>query len=71
MKFIEIPATIRLIKGGEILQVFETVAPFDILYKDEDNRQGEKIYYRIEVEAEGIFLVTNPIFVIKKHGAGY
>jgi hypothetical protein len=58
---------IRLIRNGKIIKAFETVSPFDIAYQDEDNAKDGKIsYYRIEAQSEGVFAVTNPVFVRQK-----
>jgi hypothetical protein len=60
------PFNIKLIRNGKIIQTFEVISPFDISYQDEYIWKDRKIYYRIEAESKGIFLVTNPIFVTER-----
>lgn len=60
------PLKIKLIKNGGIIKTIETTSPFDISYQDEDNIDGEKKYYRLEIVSRDMFLVANPIFVKQK-----
>ena len=58
---------IRLIRDGKVIKVFETVSPFDIVYRDEDSAKiGGVSYYRIEAQTEGVLAVTNPVFLKQK-----
>jgi hypothetical protein len=57
------PFKIKLIRNGKIIETIETHSPFNISYKDEYNNKDKKSYYRIDLESEGIHLVTNPIFI--------
>ena len=41
-------------------------SPFKIDYKDDGDIGDRKFYYRLEISSEGLFLVTNPIFVSRK-----
>ncbi len=61
------PLKIRLIKNGVIIKTFEATSPFDISYEDENNEKDAKFYYRLEIESEGILVVTNPIFVVRQN----
>lgn len=56
---------IRLIRSGELLEVFEGSLPIEIDYEDKYFKPGRKIYYRIDVKGCGT-LVSNPIFVTFK-----
>jgi hypothetical protein len=53
---------IRLIRSGELLQVFEGSLPMEIDYEDKYFEPGQKVYYRIDARGCGA-LVSNPIFV--------
>ncbi len=54
---------VRIIKNGEVIKTFEEKPPIAISYIDESKSPSKKNYYRVEVESEGLLLVTNPIFV--------
>ena len=54
---------IKLIKDGQIIKVFEESCPFEIAYNDNSRGVNAKSYYRIDAEAQGLQLITNPIFV--------
>jgi hypothetical protein len=60
------PFKIKLIKNGSIINTIETTTPFDVSYQEENNGNDSKIYYRAQVESDGVLLVTNPIFVKQK-----
>lgn len=55
---------ILLIKNGLVLQIWEETAPFHIIYRDTENTQAGKSYYRFIVTSEDSSdkLLTNPIF---------
>ncbi|MBW1702148.1 MAG: hypothetical protein JRJ69_08860 [Deltaproteobacteria bacterium] len=53
---------IRLIRSGELLEVFDGSLPIEIDYEDKYFKPGRKIYYRIDARGCGD-LVSNPIFV--------
>ena len=57
--------TVRLIRSGEVIGRFEGDLPLEINFEDEFHKQGEKVYYRMDVHGYGT-LVSNPIFVICK-----
>jgi hypothetical protein len=57
------PIKIKLIKGGGVVKTFETASPFELVYIEEGKLENRKDYYRIEIESEGVFCVSNPIFV--------
>jgi len=54
--------TLRLIRNGEVVKVFETANPVMIQYLDE-GFSGGRAYYRLEMEAHGLQVITNPVFV--------
>ena len=56
---------IKLIRDGKIYKLFDAETPYDIIYTDEGAAVGTH-YYRIEVESDGLILVSNPIFVHRK-----
>ena len=53
---------VRLIRSGELLEIFEGSLPMKIDYEDKYFKPGRKIYYRIDARGCG-GLVSNPIFV--------
>jgi len=55
--------SIKLIRNGQVIKIFEVTAPFDIAFSDEDYRGKRKTYYRIEIGSENLQLISNPIFV--------
>lgn len=55
---------IDLIRNGIIIKSFETKAPFSVEYRDEYATDRPRNYYRVEVRAEGVQAITNPIFVL-------
>lgn len=58
----EKPVKVRLIRSGKLLETFDGTLPMKIDYKDDYFEQGQKIYYRLDVNGHGT-LVANPIFV--------
>jgi len=52
---------VRLIRSGVLIGTFEEKLPFQIEHVDQYSKQGEKIYYRIDIRGPGI-IVSNPIF---------
>ncbi len=57
------PCKIKLIKNGNIVDVFEINTPFNFSYIDKDIYRNGKSYYRIEAVSDGLQLITNPIFM--------
>ncbi len=57
-------AKIKLIRGGEIVKIFEQILPADIEYIDHDLPTGRN-YYRLEISGADCGIITNPIFVMK------
>jgi hypothetical protein len=56
--------TIRLIRNGEVVEVFAGETPLSIYYQDEYFEPDGKIYYRLDArDKKGRKLVSNPIFV--------
>ncbi len=56
--------SVRLIRDGEIIKTFHVTTPFDISFHDVYRRDDKiKSYYRLEIRAHGLLVVTNPIFV--------
>ena len=58
--------TITVIRSGEIIKVMGSTAPFAIDFEDNDIIKENKFYYRAEIRAEGLFVVTNPVFVSRE-----
>jgi len=58
--------TIKLVRGGEVIKIFETESPADFIFLDEQALVASKDYYRLEIQSEGLNLFSNPIFVKKK-----
>jgi len=56
------PVKVRLIRSGQVIQIFENKLPLQIEYIDSYYKPGEKIFYRIDVKGTGT-IVSNPIFV--------
>ncbi len=56
---------IRIIKNGQITRTLDGYSPLEIIYSDFE-QISEKSYYRIELQADNLVVVTNPIFVSKK-----
>jgi hypothetical protein len=54
--------TIRLIRGGELVQTFTGTTPMEIEYPDNNPPSGEKTYYRLMDQNE--HLVSNPVFMV-------
>ena len=57
------PIKLNLIRNGESLKVFDLTSPFDITCQDDGSPKGCKFYYRVEITAENLRVVSNPIFV--------
>jgi hypothetical protein len=55
--------TIQLIKDGTLLRVFEAVSPFDMSYVDAATSSPQKSYYRVQITAQDITVISNPVFV--------
>ena len=56
--------TVRLIRSGNLLEVFSAETPLSINFKDDFFEPGKKIYYRLDaINKKGRKLVSNPIFV--------
>jgi hypothetical protein len=55
--------TIQLVRNGVVIHDFETVSPFSLSYIDTGaHRQGTS-YYRLQIKARDLLVITNPIFV--------
>ncbi len=59
------PFKIKLIRDGEVIKTFESLAPCSLTYLDERAPTGKKYYYRLEIQGPDVVAVTNPIFVKK------
>ena len=57
---------IAIIKDGEIIKVMDVDTPFAIDFEDKDIAEKSKFYYRAEIKSEGLFVVTNPVFVTRR-----
>jgi hypothetical protein len=53
---------VRLIRSGELVQIFSGSMPLTIDYVDHFEASGKKVYYRVDVRGYGT-IVSNPIFV--------
>jgi len=60
------PIRIKLIRNGKIVKAFQVYSPFNVSYQDDYDGGGKRFYYRLEIQSQGLLLVTNPIFVVKK-----
>ncbi len=59
------PIKIKLIRGGEIIKIFEQHLPLEIEYID-NIESSDKTYYRLDITGpQGGKVFSNPIFVIK------
>ncbi len=59
---------VKIIRNGRILETHRMESPFRILHNDGSIAPG-KCYYRLEIRAPGVILISNPIFVEKEeHG---
>jgi hypothetical protein len=56
------PLKVRLVRAGELIEVFSGEMPLVIDYIDAFEAPGKKIYYRVDVKGYGT-IVSNPIFV--------
>jgi hypothetical protein len=54
--------TIKLIRDGKIIKLFEESAPFDIIYDDTGTYGNSMNYYRLEINSEGLIVISNPVF---------
>lgn len=53
-----------LIRQGRVMERFVATTPFELSFTDQTGlAPGEKTYYRLNLEASGGVIVTNPIFV--------
>lgn len=61
-------STVRavLLRDGEPVKNFQVETPFDIKFDDETLAREGRHYYRLELKSEGLFLVTNPVFVTRR-----
>jgi hypothetical protein len=57
---------IQLIKNGKLLNMFEVISPFHVVFEDTDRAPLGRSYYRVDAQGKGIHLITNPIFVKRK-----
>lgn len=65
------PVKIKLIKGGQLIKLYELITPADISFEDELFESDGKNYYRLEVYRNwNSILISNPIFVKKWKGSG-
>lgn len=55
------PLTVRLIRSGEVIKVYEGMTPLSISYRD--NSFPEKFYYRLDIGKGPHRILSNPIFV--------
>jgi hypothetical protein len=54
---------IKLIRNGEVINDFETLAPADITFLDAQAPATGNFYYRLEIHGPQLEAVTNPIFI--------
>ncbi|HEC68945.1 MAG TPA: hypothetical protein ENI31_01465 [Candidatus Omnitrophica bacterium] len=55
---------LKLIKNGKVIKESKIETPFSASFYD-CNVKKSKSYYRLEIKAKGLHLITNPIFVKK------
>ncbi|MEW6088960.1 MAG: hypothetical protein AB1498_11725 [bacterium] len=55
--------TVKLIKDGVIVKLYEVNSPFEVSYTDEYFYENKKSYYRLEINTPERVLVSNPVFV--------
>lgn len=55
--------TVRIIRGGELVQQSEETTPFSLEYQDNYFTEGEKTFFRIDIRGGIGSIVANPIFV--------
>lgn len=60
------PVKVRIIRNGVVTKIFETISPISLSYMEESGTPRDFDYYRIEIESQNLFVVTNPIFVRKR-----
>ncbi len=53
---------LKIIKNGKIIKEIQVEVPFFVSFYDYNLRRP-KSYYRLEIKAKGLHLITNPIFV--------
>jgi hypothetical protein len=53
---------VRLIRNGDLIEVFSGPLPLNIDYADTIEMPGKEIYYRVDMKGSGA-IVSNPIFV--------
>ena len=56
---------VRLIKNGMVIKTSRLQAPFVISYCDVKG-VDRRSYYRLDIQGEGVKVVTNPIFVTRE-----
>jgi hypothetical protein len=56
---------VKIVRNGRILETHRMESPFRILHND-GTIVPERCYYRLEVRAPGVLLVSNPIFVERR-----
>ncbi len=62
------PVEIALIRDGKVIKVFEETAPFNVIYDDDYMpTSGQRSYYRLQIRAKDLIVITNPIFVMAKN----
>ncbi len=57
------PVTVRLIRGGKLVDTFRAHLPLQRTFTDESCPRGRKTYYRINARGPAGSLVSNPVFV--------
>lgn len=58
-----IKVTVKIIRSGEVVRVFNLITPVEVQFKDEYFKPGKWAYYRLAIRGEGCRVFTNPIFV--------
>lgn len=63
----QVPCAIKIIKNGTVIEIVDKDAPFDLAYEDQIPPGAWPMdYYRIEIWADGLQVVSNPIFARHK-----
>ena len=64
-------AGIDIIKAGRVIKTYKADTPFNLDFTDNESWPGGgKSYYRVQIRAEGLLLITNPIFVTTEANEG-
>ncbi|MBI4845540.1 MAG: hypothetical protein HY810_03585 [Candidatus Omnitrophica bacterium] len=60
---------INVIKNGKVIKKIENDAPIEEAFTDDSENDLKQSYYRLEIKAEGLHVISNPVFV-ERQGIG-